>query len=82
MPLTLDILNTNTMKIWFDLLTLTSLTIIGFVMFYVALPLLLVDNLVIQVIGLVILIGLSYAVFKIINLLSNGIIVKNILKKF
>lgn len=70
------------MKIWFDLLTLTSLTIIGFVMFYVALPLLLVDNLVIQVIGLVILIGLSYAVFKIINLLSNGIIVKNILKKF
>ena len=58
------------------------MTIIGIALFGIAPALLMVENILIQIVGISLLIGLSFSIFKIIKLLENGIIVTTILKNF
>ncbi len=82
MCLTLDTLIHPTGRLWLEILSLGLMTIIGIALFGIAPALLMVENILIQIVGISLLIGLSFSIFKIIKLLENGIIVTTILKNF
>lgn len=79
--MTLDILANLKHKLWLEFTSLGLLTIIGIMVFGVIPSLLMTENITIQIISLVFLIGLSFSIFKIIQLLANGFIVEWIIKK-
>jgi len=68
-------------KLRLEIVFLGLLTIIGIMIFGVTPALLMVEDFLIQIIGIGLLIGLSFTIIKIIKLLENGIIVEIILEK-
>ena len=74
----LDILNHSKKKILLELLVLGLLPIIGITISKI-IPSLLFDNIHIQILEFVLLGSLSFTVFKISNLLINGVIVQKII---
>ena len=74
----LDILNHSKKKILLELLVLGLLPIIGITISKI-IPSLLFDNIHIQILEFVLLGSLSFTVFKISNLLINGVILQKIM---
>jgi len=79
--LTLNALTNPKNKLRLEIVFLGLLTIIGIMIFGVTPALLMVEDFLIQIIGIGLLIGLSFTIIKIIKLLENGIIVEIILEK-
>jgi len=77
--LTLNALTNPKNKLRLEIVFLGLLTIIGIMIFGVTPALLMVEDFLIQIIGIGLLIGLSFTIIKIIKLLENGIIVEIIL---